>query len=163
MSVGIGIICLTLAVLLRFVAGSAPRLVLALVLVASASIGGAAAQGINSAVNSAVRATNQASAAALGGSATVALTLVCAFLVGHALKGGKGRAGSAVAVHGGGHGGGHSRSGGKYGPASGVVLAAAAALPLLAASTPGQFGSILTGILTALSKVVGSVGHLFGV
>jgi hypothetical protein len=162
MSVGIGIICLTLALLLRFVAGSAPRLVLALVLVASASIGGAAAQGVHTAVNSAVRATNQASAAALGGSATVAMALVCAFLVGHALRGSKGRPGHAVAAHGG-HGGGHSRSGGKYGASSGVVLAAAVALPWLAASTPGQLGSILTGILTALSRVVGSIGHLFGV
>lgn len=155
--VGLAIVCLALAGCMHFIGGHCPRLVPVLVLVASMGIAGAAGHGLHTAVNSAVTATNKASAAAVGGSLTLGLTIVCAYVLVHHLR--KKRGGTALAAHGGGAGG---RRGGGGGTAGNGPLLAAAALPWLAASTPGQIGSVMTSGLSAVAAVVGGFGHLLG-
>ena len=159
--VGLAIVCLVLAGCMHFIGGHCPRVVLVLVLVASMGMAGAAGAGLHTAVNSAVSASNQASAAALGGSLTLGLTILCGYVLVHNLRRKRG-GGAALAVHGGHGGGGGRRGGGGGGTAGNGPLIAAAALPWLAASTPGQVGSVMTSALSAVAAVVGGFGRLLG-
>lgn len=157
--VGVAVVCLTLAGLMWFVGGHCHRAVVVLVLVASMGMAGALGTGLHSAVISAVRASNRASAAVTGGGVTVALLLVCVYVVAFKLKSGRKSAGTAVAVHGGGHG---RRGGGKGGIGAGTVTAAAA-LPWLAAATPGTAGSVMVSILGMVASIFTGAGRLLGI
>jgi hypothetical protein len=158
--VGVAVVCLALAACMWFIGGHCHRAVVLLVLVASMGMAGALGQGLHTAVSSTVAATNKASAAVTGGGVTVALLLVCAYVVAFKLKPGRRSAGTAVAVPGGGPG---RRAAGRGGGIGLGTITAAAALPWLAAATPGTAGSVMVSLLGMVASLFTGAGRLLGI